>query len=344
MKIYYYYFLFALTTFIFVSCDKTSDIENQSNAGLIQYKGLNVCLPKNYDKSVLSLDIGDLQNILYSTKTSVAKSKVSSLNIDYTNITLTRMASLSEEIASKYPNTDSLTEADIMLIKNNFVGITDESIYNNIDKIDSFYTALKSYDLVEAISNESISPIKVKKAGSYDFIEPNLSSGEFWFLICHPALVTPIKNATEKARIYTANYFPNSSTYQDKGDAFRHAIWSALMSKYIGNIKSSVSEAIDRAKTFADKHESGGVRPTTMTFAQYKFDGQMDYHNNEQGRKYFVSVAWIAKIGLLKISRVRAPSEDQIASDIYNLTSSAKKVDTITDIDFYPNNLVHIVN
>ena len=335
------FYLFALIAFTLTSCDNTNNVENLQITDGIRFGGLKVSLPSGYDKSVLSLDLTDLQNQFYSSKTG-GSSKVKSS--EYTNITFERMAILAEEVISKYPNIDSLTAADIALIKHDFIGIDDETIENNIEIIESFYTALIRYDLVKVLSQKNTTPLKAKSVVSNDYFGYEMNSSEFWYFVWHPALAKPIQNATSKANELTATKFPSSSRYQDKGDAFRHAIWNALMAKYIGLDKNNVADCIDRAKDFSDLHESGGQKPGNMTDEQYKLDGQMDYHNNGQGRNYFVSVAWIIKEGFFKVKRVRAPSEEQMANDILELTKTAKKVVTVSDINSNPNNLVHIVD
>lgn len=335
------FYLLTLIIFTLTSCDKTTDVENQQITNAVEFGGLKVNLPSNYNKSVLSLSLSELQNQFYYSK-SGGLSKVKSS--DYTSITLDRMAILAEEVISKYPNLYSLTVNDISIIKRDFIGMDEKSITENIEVIDSFYTALSRYDLVRALSTENLSPSLIKSGVSSEYLGYNLNSSEFWYFVWHPALAKPIQDATNKANELTATNFPNSSKYQDKGDAFRHAIWNALMAKYIGLDKNNIADCIDRAKDFSDKHESGGEKPANMTDEQYKLDGQMDYHNNEQGRNYFVSEAWIIREGFFRVKRVRAPTEDEMAKAILSLTKSARKVATVSNIDSYPNNLVYIVD
>lgn len=335
------FYLLTLIIFTLTSCDKTTDVENQQIINAVEFGGLKVNLPPNYNKSVLSLSLSDLQNQFYYSK-SGGLSKVKSS--DYTSITLDRMAILAEEVISKYPNLDSLTAKDISMIKRDFVGMDEKSIPENIDVIDSFYTALSRYDLVRALSTENLSPSLVRSRVTAEYLGYDLNSEEFWYFVWHPALVSPIKKATNKAKELTDSNFPKIIAYQNKADAFRHAIWNVLICKYIGEDKNEISDCTKRADDFTTKHETGATKPSGMTDTDWELDKQMDLHNNAQGRKYFESVAWIVKVGLFKVKRVRAPSEEEIVSGIKGKLNSAQKISTSNDTSKYPSNIVYIID
>lgn len=335
------FYLLTLIIFTLTSCDKTTDVENQQIANAVEFGGLKVNLPSNYNKSVLSLSLSELQNQFYYSK-SGGLSKVKSS--DYTSITLDRMAILAEEVISKYPNLDSLTAKDISMIKRDFVGMDEKSINENIEVIDSFYTALSRYDLVRALSTENLSPSLVRSRVTSEYLGYDLNSEEFWYFVWHPALVSPIKKATNKAKELTDSNFPKIIAYQNKADAFRHAIWNVLICKYIGEDKNEISDCTKRADDFTTKHETGATKPSGMTDTDWELDKQMDLHNNAQGRKYFESVAWIVKVGLFKVKRVRAPSEEEIVSGIKGKLNSAQKISTSNDTSKYPSNIVYIID
>ena len=75
-------------------------------------------------------------------------------------------------------------------------------------------------------------------------------------------------NAETRAK---ARYI-SESLYQGNGDAFRHALWNALMAKDLG---------ASYAKQWGDAHEYG----------QSGIDPEMDLYNNSKGRTIVTSVA-----------------------------------------------------
>lgn len=108
------------------------------------------------------------------------------------------------------------------------------------------------------------------------------------------------KTTQTKAFEYTqAEYGKNG--LGDKSDAFRHAIWNALMCRYIDKVWASA---------FATAHESGKSATELKkkaadgyTEAQHR---TLDLHNNQKGRDCWLwnsGFAWTSNTDLLK--RVR---------------------------------------
>lgn len=335
------FYLFAFMAFVLTSCNK-NEVAESINPNEVKFAGLKVNLPDNYDKSILSLSLSDLQNQFYSNNTGgIMKVKSS----EYAGITLEEMNQIIDNVLIKYPKTHCLTTDEIEKININFPDLSPDEIVENINVIDSFYTSLVRYDLVKTLMKaESKSKAFKVSSSSNEYFGYDLNSSEFWYFVWHPALASPIKKATEKAKALTDSNFPNISAYQNKADAFRHAIWNVLICKYIGEDKNEISDCTERAEAFTAKHETGADKPSTMTDAAWELDKQMDLHNNAQGRQYFESVAWIVKVGWFKVKRVRAPSEDEIVAGIKAKLNSAKKISTANDTNKYPDNLVYIID
>ena len=329
--------------FTLTSCDK-NEVEQTTNSEEVKFRGLKVNLPANYNENVLSLSLSDLQNQFYTTNSSgIMKVKSS----EFAGITLEEMNQIIDGILKKYPKVDSLTTSEIEKISINFPDLSTDEIINNINVIDSFYTSLIRFDLVQTLTKvENKSNAKVYKvsSNSNDYLGYNLNSAEFWYFVWHPALAEPMKKAKEKAEELTSLNYPNISAYQNKADAFRHAIWNVLICKYIGESKNEISDCIKRADDLTTKHETGASKPDKMTNDEWELDKQMDLHNNAQGRKYFESVAWIVKEGWFKVKRVRAPSEDDLVTGIKNKLNSAKKINKASDTSIYPSNIVYIID
>jgi hypothetical protein len=323
---------------VLVSCEKEKGLDtiNQSTEKqMIDFCGLKVKLPTGYDEKVLSLNLSDLQGNYYSNKSKFGLKSASSDEMD---ITLEEMDNLVTSVLIHYPNTDSLTERDIEIIQNDFNGIDEIKIYENIDVIDSFYNALIRYDYVDTLSKHYSLNLK----STNDYLGYDVSKAEFWALVWHPRLVKPTRSATDKAIELTGQYFPGQAAWRTKADAFRHAIWNALIAKYVGDKKNKIDECVDWAKKFTDKHEEGAERPADMTQEDFDFDKAMDYHNNKIGRDYFKSVAWTDKRKWYQPTRVKAPSETTMADAIFEKTKVAKKVSSKSQINSYPSNLVYI--
>ncbi len=329
--------------FTLTSCDKTNDVENSLEPDVVRFGGLKVNLPSNYDESVLSLSLSDLQDQFFSKHNgNLMKSKSSS----EVTLSLEQLILIIDKISTKYPDTDSITSEVVEKIQDNFVGIDEKTIIENINVIDSFYTTLIRYELVLALSKETTSPSKVNRITSNNYFGHEMNSSEFWFFVWHPSLAKPIQNATNKAmELTTAKFTSTDKHFQTQADAFRHGIWNALIAKYVGEDKSDINDCIDRAKSFTDKHESGAEKPAEWTDANWEFDGAMDLQNNKIGRDYFKSVAWTEKKkGWFQPTRVKAPSEDDMANAIFEKTKVAKLVSSKSQISYYPNNLVYIVD
>jgi len=336
-------YIFTLLAIGLTSCDK-NEVEKSVNSDEMKFAGLKVNLPTNYNESVLSLSLFDLQNQFYTNNTGgIMKSKSS----EFTGITLEEMNQIIDGILIKYPKLDSLTIDEIEKININFPDLSSDEIAENINVIDSFYTSLVRYDLVRELTKaESKSNTKASKvsSSSNEYLGLELNSAEFWYLVWHPSLASPINKAKEMANSLTASNYPGSSAYQNKADAFRHGIWNVLICKYVGLDRNEISNCTEAAEEFSTKHETGADKPDNMTDIDWELDKKMDLHNNAQGRKYFESVAWIVKVGWFKVKRVRAPSEDEIVTGIKTKLNSAQKISTSNDTSKYPSDLIYIID
>lgn len=315
------------------SCEKeTTKNVTPNNVNKIEYQGLNVHLPDGYNSDIIAYELSDLQKIFYSKSHTLLKSSPSEIFL-----TFDELDDLAMCVLDKYPNTDSLATEDIYLIKKFFIDIDELTIYENIDIIEDFFETLIRYDYVDTLAKYTPTTLKSSNYFGYD-----VSKAEFWALVWHPGLINPTKKATEKANELTAKYFPNQSAWQTKADAFRHAIWNALIAKNVGEKKNSVNKCVEWAKKFTDKHEEGGTKPQGWTDAEFEFDNAMDYHNNKIGRDYFKTVAWEDKRKWYQATRIKAPSETDMANAIFNKAEVAKKVTSKAQINSYPSFLVYI--
>lgn len=94
----------------------------------------------------------------------------------------------------------------------------------------------------------------------------NLTPVELILINYFPFAALRIKSNASKAELETINRF-GSNGLNDKSDAFRHAYWLALNTKYVG---------AEKAKLFSDAHE-------TQVPLKFILEKQMDLHNNAVG-------------------------------------------------------------
>ncbi|WP_124639334.1 MULTISPECIES: DUF6973 domain-containing protein [Amniculibacterium] len=113
-------------------------------------------------------------------------------------------------------------------------------------------------------SLRSLSISKLLKLGTLTIKHPLFSMMGFW--------------ATLKAFAIVQKKFPNSNSGNGKGNAFRHALWSALILSYCSKISSP-----EKAKNFSLKmtslHED--------LFPNTDLEKKMDLHNNQVGIDLF---------------------------------------------------------
>jgi len=88
------------------------------------------------------------------------------------------------------------------------------------------------------------------------------------FVKSHPYAAWAFRETAKKASIEAQRRFSGPSLHNERGDAFRHCYWNALMVK-----------AVDAklAKEFTDAHEERPGQPTR--------EKKMDLHNNAVGRE-----------------------------------------------------------
>lgn len=314
----------AIVTYSFMlSCNKELNYEK---VDMLTFNDLTVVMPEGHSESELYLTKDDYKQKLKTATPSLKSGKV---KIEYP---LRLMASLCEKVLQNYPLIDSIIEFD--KIRLNFPELSDEQIMNNIGTIDSFYNCLIRYDLAKEISksdlkkflkdNETVNKPRLKS--SSDYFGTGLNQDEFWFIFWHARFAIPIETATLDAIDFTDSYFAGYDQAQDIADAYRHAVWNALICKESAPKKEWVSECQSIAKGFTDAHETGATTPSNFTEEEWAIDQSMDYHNNSVGRYYFGTVASSYKKCTLCNRYVKCPSSETIAADVHKYLPSAIKV------------------
>lgn len=135
-----------------------------------------------------------------------------------------------------------------------------------IDSDEELNALIKS----EKVYNKNKQITKVSKA--YFGMEAfGVKATEVALVVKHPIKGNKAKSLADKASLQSEKYYKRYALSQDNGDAFRHAYWSALMTKHIDR---------DFAYEMGYAHE--GYKPGDKIS---DLDTNMDISNNYAGRK-----------------------------------------------------------
>lgn len=97
-------------------------------------------------------------------------------------------------------------------------------------------------------------------------------------LVPHPLFAIMGFYATMKSFAIAKNQFPKTNSNNGIGNAFRHALWTCLITMYCSKI-SSPKKALDFCKRMTDLHEE--------LFPNKPLETKMDLHNNLVGMNLY---------------------------------------------------------
>ena len=103
----------------------------------------------------------------------------------------------------------------------------------------------------------------------------------FWLGISHPLFTYLYTYASFKAFVKAKELYPETSSTNGKGNAFRHAYWCCLIMMYFCKI-SSPKKSARWCKKYTDFHED--------LFPNKPLETKMDKHNNSIGIDYFLEL------------------------------------------------------
>ncbi len=178
------------------------------------------------------------------------------------------------------------------IIRNDFPELTDQEIEENLDTIEEYYEQNMTYDILQVLAQSSFMGENSRTA---DY-PGGLCDKEFWILAGRPRATRSVQDATDNANSATNKLYTSAGGYTrhlDRGDAFRHAYWNALIAAYYGAKKDDIQKGLQLAKEFADAHEE--CAESSPSYQDY--DNEMDYHNNWVGRVVFGETSEYRVIG-----------------------------------------------
>ncbi|WP_435182331.1 DUF6973 domain-containing protein [Cellulophaga omnivescoria] len=138
----------------------------------------------------------------------------------------------------------------------------------------------------------------------------------------HPLLLGPSIKATKQTFALCNTYYPDGHGKSNKGNAFRHAVWNALLCTYTLKRTKSKQKSVFWAQKVTDLYEK--------VTNNNELDELMDLQNNAVGRLYFFNYA--------------DKKESELIDFILEKSKVAEKIANAKDIKLYPANMVYIVS
>lgn len=196
-------------------------------------------------------------------------------------------------------------ELNANMISNDFDFVNEYNFEDNSDIIDEYYSQNLDYLVLDEIAS---------KPEIYDNLlfaksEGIIASCTILFLGFEYGFVRSTiayLSATPKAKSDADSYYNSNFTgANDRKDAFRHVLWSALLAQYYFTI-SSKTKRINFAKAVTDARESYPFCGTKNEIDSR----EMDYHNNAIGRELWSSHTTYRKFLWIKIALNRPKTAD----------------------------------
>lgn len=210
------------------------------------------------------------------------------------------------EAITKYEN-EEISEKE-------YINICNEIKYkiNSQVEVNQLESDEKEYQEYE---NEKTSTDALVRSGSYTDVLNRLTSEEIKLYSSHPIKAAKAKSCADQAESSASNKYKAYTLWQGNGDAYRHAYWSALMTKKIDrNFAYDVGLAHEGLK-------SG------YNFDKQNADTKMDISNNYSGRKIGTSNS--SKSDSTISSVVKSNCSNGKLKRIRTYTSSVAKNDKI---------------
>ncbi|WP_299213176.1 hypothetical protein [uncultured Aquimarina sp.] len=139
-------------------------------------------------------------------------------------------------------------------------------------------------------------------------------------LLQNPLYIIPTLRATKKTMIICDSLYGKTHHNNGKANAFRHALWNALICQKTFVHSKNEEKSIIWAQKITDLHEK--LAPNKA------IEEAMDLHNNRLGRAYF--------------KRLKNTSEEEIIAFLEEKTKNANLVKDIKEINEFDDNLVYL--
>lgn len=141
-----------------------------------------------------------------------------------------------------------------------------------------------------------------------------------WLCVRHPLYIVPTLKATRKTVAVCNEEFGKAHHKNGRANAFRHALWNALIVHHCLQWYPKAMRARAWAKKFTDWHEDFSVNQDLAR--------AMDVHNNRVGRIF--------------VAQHLEVSEGQLIQLVMKMIPLSRKRKTTQEMQEFPNQLVHI--
>ena len=141
-----------------------------------------------------------------------------------------------------------------------------------------------------------------------------------WLFLKHPLLIFPTIRATKETFAICNERYGSTHHKSNKANAFRHALWNALICKKVYNLRTNKQKSVFWTQKVTDLYEK--------VTRNEQMDEAMDLHNNGVGRICFLN--------FLK------EDEAEMVNFIQNKAENAKKVENLAEIQKSENQLVYL--
>ncbi len=251
---------------IIQSCTKDSLTQNPSTLSAsertVKIGDLTTIMPEGYDPEILNYSETDLDHILHGLK----------LEKDSTVLDIHYLDSITQPIIANYPilsTSEENSEEVLNEVSDDFGGVSEEVIMENIEEINDYYSILVRTDLLEKL-------LKIEKgAGPYSYkpsptVFGDLNLKEILIIIGHTLWIGECEKAAADAQLMTLQLlYLTEQPSDNKGDGFRHIMWNYLLCKYIGYDNENVSETVEFVRRITNAHEYSSSNAVSSA---------MDYH------------------------------------------------------------------
>ncbi len=309
---------------IIQSCKKDNLTQNPSTLSAsertVKIGDLTTIMPEGYDPEILNYSETDLDHILHGLK----------LEKDSTVLDIYYLDSITQPIIANYPilsTSEENSEEVLSTVSDDFGGVSEEVIMENIEEINDYYSVLVRTDLLEKL-------LKIEKgAGPYSYQpKPTIFGGlnlkEILILIGHPLWIGECEDAAYDAKLMTTQMTYQNDPTDNRADGFRHIMWNYLLCKYIGYDNENVSETVEFVRRITNAHEYSSSNSISSA---------MDYHNNYIGRYLFSSQAYYHKNCTFCPTQLLCPDHYVVAEYVRGtLMTAGIKATTVATINLVP--------
>ena len=139
-------------------------------------------------------------------------------------------------------------------------------------------------------------------------------------MLKRPLLIYPIYKATQHTLSVSSELYGNAHFKNGPANAFRHAYWNVCISNAIYKRKGDAELSVKYCEEIVKYYEK--------STKNLPMDHSMDYHNNQVGRKVFMTNLELNSQKMIEI--------------LQNMAKNAQKVIELKDFAKYENSLVYL--